>query len=81
MADALSRWAYPASQYVTDVSWHGSANDHEEMQFILAQEKAEEKVCPAVFVNPSGRSIKFVFAGNEVPTTFQFAQRRVPPPP
>ena len=47
VADALSRWAYPASQYVTDVSWHGSANDHEEMQLILAQEKSEEKVCPA----------------------------------
>ena len=73
VADALSRWAYPASHSVGDVSWHGSTQDKEEMEFIISQEKAEERVCPAVFVNPSGRSIKFFFTGNEVPTTFQFA--------
>ena len=38
VADALSRWAYPTSQSVGDVSWHGSAQDQEEMEFIISQE-------------------------------------------
>ena len=32
IADVLSRWAYPASQALRDVSKHGSAQDKEEME-------------------------------------------------
>ena len=31
VADALSRWAYPASKALADTSIHGSAKDEEEM--------------------------------------------------
>ncbi len=40
-ADALSRWAYPASREGDDVSWHGTAKDREEMKAIIAAEKEE----------------------------------------
>ena len=40
VADAMSRWAYPASAALHDCSWHGSAQDWAEMQAIL-QEKLE----------------------------------------
>ena len=80
VADALSRWVYPVSQSFNNVSWHGSAQDQGEMEFIISQEKAEEKLCPAVFVNPSGHFIKFVFTGNEGPTNLQFSQQQVPQP-
>ena len=80
VADALNRWAHLASQFVGDVSWHGLAKDQNEMKFIIAQEKAEETVCPVIFVNPSGRSIKFVFMEKEVPnSTFEFCKRYEPP--
>jgi hypothetical protein len=46
-ADALSRWAYPASREGDDVSWHGTAKDREEMKAIIAAEKEEEKTCIA----------------------------------
>ena len=32
VADALSRYAYPAGQAFLDVSWHGSAEDDREMR-------------------------------------------------
>ena len=41
--DALSRWAYPASQALADVSFHGSAADAAEMKDIIAHERAEER--------------------------------------
>ncbi len=44
-ADALSRWAYPASREGNDVSWHGTAKDREKMKAIIAAEKEEEKTC------------------------------------
>ena len=36
--DALSRWAYPASQALADVSFHGSAADAAEMKEIIEEE-------------------------------------------
>ena len=45
VADALSRWAYPASQSFNDVSWHGSKEDDAEMDKIIEQEKQEERAC------------------------------------
>ncbi len=41
VADALSRWAYPASQSFNDVSWHGSQEDDDGMREILEKEKQE----------------------------------------
>lgn len=41
--DALSRWAYPASQALADCSFHGSSADAEEMKAIIADEAMEER--------------------------------------
>jgi hypothetical protein len=43
VADAMSRWAYPASQSFADVSWHGSAEDTAEMEKIMQEERREER--------------------------------------
>ena len=43
VADAMSRFAYQASQSFADVSWHRSKLDLAEMEAILAQEAKEEK--------------------------------------
>ena len=41
VADALSRWAYPASLAFMDVSWHGSKEDDEGMRKIMEEERRE----------------------------------------
>ena len=48
VADALNRWAYPASKAGGDVSNHGTLQDCEEMEEILAEERKEEKECRTV---------------------------------
>ena len=50
VADAMSRFAYPASQSFADVSWHGSEHDVVEMQAILAQEEKEKKESVSICV-------------------------------
>ena len=50
VADALSRYAYPASQPSADVSWHGSLRDLTEMEAIIAEEEKEEKASAWVCV-------------------------------
>ena len=45
IADILSRWAYPASQALRDVSRHGSAKDKEDMEEIIQEEKNGEIQC------------------------------------
>ena len=55
VADALSRWAYPACKAFQDVSWHGSALSKQEMQEIIEEEKQEEKqvnICVHDFSRP-----------------------------
>ena len=42
VADGLSRWAYPASQAGPDVCLHGTQHDVEEMEKILAEERANK---------------------------------------
>ena len=42
VAHILSRWAYPASQALRDISIHGNEKDVDEVQEILRQERAEE---------------------------------------
>ena len=37
VADALSRYAYPASKAMQDCSWHGSKEDKEEMERIMRE--------------------------------------------
>ena len=39
IADILSRWAYPASQALKDISKHGSSQDKEDMLEIIREEK------------------------------------------
>ena len=45
VADALSRWAYPASKAFTDTSIHGGEVDEEEMLAIMEEERQEEREC------------------------------------
>ena len=44
VADAMSRYAYPASKAFQDVSVHGSAEAAEEMKVIIAEERREERL-------------------------------------
>jgi len=44
-ADALSRWAYPASKAFADVSIHGSEKDDAEMRALIEEEHREERLC------------------------------------
>ena len=50
VADALSRWAYPASQAFADISIHGSAEDDAQMEELIATEKAQMMDCRVVHV-------------------------------
>ena len=43
IADAMSRWAYPATSARQDVSWHGSKEAREEVQQRLSQEFKESR--------------------------------------
>ena len=53
VADILSRWAYPASQALRDISKHGSYADDQEMRDLIAQEKNEEQNCLYIHIkNP-----------------------------
>jgi len=52
VADALKRWAYPASQNFNDISWHGSSKDDAEMREILEKEKREEAACLVIRAKP-----------------------------
>ena len=46
VADALSRWAYPASLAFMDVSWHGSKEDSEGMINIMEEERRDVFALP-----------------------------------
>ena len=75
VADVQSRYAYPASKALQDVSFHGSEKDQEEMEKIIADEIAEERQCAMVWVRPvSGGQ------GSGRPQ-FTFARPRVSAPP
>ena len=50
VADALSRWAYPASQAFADVSIHGSAEDDEDMHALIEEEEKAGRKCNVVQV-------------------------------
>ena len=41
MADTLSRWAYPASKALADISKHGNRESTEEVREILKEEAQE----------------------------------------
>ena len=45
LADVLSRWAYPASQALADLTKHGSVVDAEEMEGFIKEEREEERLC------------------------------------
>ena len=48
LADVLSRWAYPASQALADLTKHGSIQDEEEMEGFIKEEKEEGGLCMGV---------------------------------
>ena len=50
VADALSRWAYPASQAFADISIHGSAEDDAQMEELIAAEQAQMMKCSVIHV-------------------------------
>ena len=50
VADALSRWAYPASKAFADVSIHGSERDDEDMKMLIEEERREERQCSVIQV-------------------------------
>ena len=58
LADVLSRWAYPASEAILDVSKHGNAKDDAEMDAMIAEERRLEKLCMTLRVrlHPGNRS-------------------------
>ena len=45
VADALRRWAYPASQAARDATKHGTSEDKKEMRRLIEEEEAEERDC------------------------------------
>ena len=62
VADAMSRYAYPASKGMQDCSWHGSLEDKEEMQKILEEELAEERMV-AVILPRQEKKCPFLLLG------------------
>ena len=52
VADAMSRFAYPASSAKQDVSWHGSSEAKKEMEEIRAQEFLESRGIALVRTSP-----------------------------
>ena len=67
VADALSRFAYPACKAFQDASFHGSKQAKEEMREIIKEELAEGRcvglICPAPQVGSSAKSKTFYIAG------------------
>ena len=51
VADALSRWAYPASKAFADTSMHGSEEDDEAMRALIEEERGKERQCRVPHVN------------------------------
>ena len=57
VADILSRWAYPASQVMRDISIHGSEQEDDEMSRIIDEEKKDARGCIYVVLNgPPGEN-------------------------
>jgi len=50
LPDALSRWAYPASQALADLTKHGSVQDDLDMQALIEEEEADEILCMVVIL-------------------------------
>jgi hypothetical protein len=72
VADAMSRWAYPASSGYGDISIHGSAQQDAEVEEILEKEQAEEAMASAVIW------LRPVATG--APNHFSFKVRNPPAP-
>jgi hypothetical protein len=63
VADAMSRWAYPATSAKQDVSWHGSAKAKKEFQDQLAQEFQESRALLVIRAGPKKLQIVGVEEG------------------
>ena len=60
IADAMSRWAYPATSARQDVSWHGSKEAKEEVEKQLKQEFLES--CAILVVRKDAKTFHIVGA-------------------
>ena len=61
VADAMSRWAYPATSERQDVSWHGSKEAKEEVQKQLAQEFRESRAL--LFLRTDPKKLQLIGEG------------------
>ena len=48
LLDAMSRWAYPASQALADLTKHGSVQDEMDMEALIEEEERDEKLCMVI---------------------------------
>ena len=69
VADAMSRWAYPAGQGYGDISIHGGEEDDDAMNDIIAQENGpvawSESIMSRTFWNRvSETAVRRRYAGN-----------------
>ena len=63
VADALSRWAYPASSAREDVSFHGSAAACEEIKKMVERELEERKMVAVFKAEPGAEKIPVLMLG------------------
>ena len=69
VADALSRWAYPAPKALADVSTHGSEADDAAMKEIIAQERREEREFRLLYVREAMEIMRVQILEREIAVT------------
>ena len=67
LPDALSRWAYPASQTLADITKHGSVQDEMDMEALIEEEERDEKLCMVINL---GKDFPPTLGGSEAPEKF-----------
>ena len=67
VADALSRFAYPASKAFQDSSFHGGEEAREEMRRIIEEELAESRNVGLVFLNDPDPCQRIAFVAGTMP--------------
>jgi hypothetical protein len=60
ICDILSRWEYPASEALRDISMHGSKVDDDEMPDSFRQEEEEERMCLLFLRDQTNKANLFV---------------------
>ena len=65
VADAMSRYAYPAAQALKDCSSHGSAADHEEVKRLVLEELQEGRLIAYIPRGPLGAQCLWITQEDE----------------